>query len=83
MFRFIRSIITNIMNLRAKSSGCENASYVDTIETIDIDTIETIDIDTIEMNVPALVPAALVPAALVLVVCMTFCCVLVFLLLYT
>ena len=64
MFRFIRTIITNIMNLRVKSSGCENASYADTIETIDIDTIETIDIDAIEtididaieMKVPALVP---------------------------
>lgn len=58
MFRFIRTIITNIMNLRAKHGGCENASDVALVT----DTIETIDIDTIEMKVPALVPIALVPA---------------------
>ena len=64
MFRFIRTIITKIMDLRVKSSGCENAALNDVLDS-NPETIETIDIDTIEMNVPALVPApviALVPA---------------------
>ena len=50
MFRFIRTVITNIMNLRVKSGGCENASDAALV-------IETIDIDTIEMPAPALTPA--------------------------
>jgi len=58
------------MDLRVKSSGCENAALNDVLDS-NPETIETIDIDTIEMNVPALVPApviALVPAPVIALV---------------